>query len=353
MPPGTSPALGTALRPGTGMHETSAASAGRRIATAGVVAPGLLWWMLAIVQAGPRPQILAYGLAATYGLGCAALIWLAPAARLRRAAIALALLAPLLWWQSIAPSNERPWPPEVSRLPWAQLDANLLIVHGVRNFVYRSETDFDAHWEDRGYDLEKLRGLDVFLSYWGSPAIAHMILSWDFADQTPLAVSIETRRSRGEAYSTLAGFFKQYELIYVAADERDLIQLRTHHRKESVYLYRTRVPITRARALLLDYVTAMNDLQNAPRFYNALTQNCTTTIVTHTRHVQHAAVQLDWRMFLNGYSDSLLYERGLVDTSVPFAELRERSRINERAERAFSTSDFSAAIRAGLPDPSH
>jgi hypothetical protein len=335
------------------MHETRSASRWPRVVTAGVAAIGLLWWILAIVHAGPRPELLAYGLAAAYGLGSVTLVWLAASTRARRSAIAFALLAPLLWWQRIMPSNERPWPAEVSRPPSARIDGSLLRVHDVRNFAYRSETDFDARWEDRTYDLEKLRGLDVFLSYWGSPAIAHMILSWDFADQAPLAVSIETRRSQGEAYSTLAGFFKQYELIYVAADERDLIHLRTHHRKESVYLYRTRVSLERARALLLDYVTAMNELQHEPRFYNALTQNCTTTIVTHTRHIQHAAVHLDWRMFLNGYSDSLLYERDLIDTSLPFTDLRERSRIDERAERGFASSDFSAEIRKGLPDPPH
>jgi len=191
----------------------------------------------------------------------------------------------LAWWLSLAPRNDRNWYRDVRVTPTAELDGDRLTVHGVRNFTYRSETDWDEHWEDRTYDLAKLRGLDLFMAYWGSPTIAHTIMSWEFEGGLPLAISIETRKEQGESYSAVRGFFRQYELYYVVADERDVIGLRTNQRGEQVFLYRLRTPRTRARQLLLSYVDAMNRLAKTPEWYNAFTHNCTTTIELHTRHV--------------------------------------------------------------------
>ena len=188
----------------------------------------------------------------------------------------------------------------------------------------------------------------MFVSFWGPTLYGHTIASWAFADGSHLAVSIETRKEKGEAYSALRGFFRQYELYYVVADERDLIGLRTNHRGETVYLYRVGGLMSKGRDLLLDYVKEINAVAERPRWYNALTQNCTTTIWHHTKAVG-TGPSLDWRLLANGYLIDLAYERGTVDTSIPLGELKDRSDITARARSSNAAEDFSKAIREGLP----
>ena len=257
----------------------------------------------------------------------------------------------LVWWLSIPASNDRDWLADVSRPPKATIEGDLLTIENVRNFHYRSETDFDPRWETRTYDLSRLKGADMFFSHWGSPMIAHTIASWEFEDGPPLAISIETRKEKGESYSAILGFFRQFELYYVAADERDLVQLRTNHRGEEVYLYRLQGPVEQARAVLLDYVREMNELAAEPKWYNAFSHNCTTQI---RRHVQRVAPKnpFSWKILVNGYLPELGYERGTIDTSLPFDELRRRSEITERARAADGDPAFSQRIRAGLPGSS-
>ena len=253
-------------------------------------------------------------------------------------------------WYSLRPSNTRDWQPDVAHAATAEIQGDHVTVKNVRNFHYRSATDFDECWEERRLDLTRLDGLDIFFSHWSSALIAHTIISWSFADGQHLAISVETRKKKTQQYSAIAGFFRQYELIYVVADERDVIKLRTNFRGEDVYLYRLRVTRAAAKLLLLDYLEAMNALSRHPRWYNALVMNCTTTM---RQRVIHAGgkVPLSWRIFANGYLPELLYERGSLDTSRPFAELKAMSRINERARAAGAAEDFSASIRAGLPMP--
>ncbi len=271
---------------------------------------------------------------------------------LRRRVTAFAILVAIwsMWWSTIRPSNDRDWQPDVARPPYAEINGTRLTIHNVRNFDYRSETDYTEHWETRTYDLAHLDRLELFLSYWGSPAIAHTIMSWNFDDGQHLAISIETRKEVGETYDAVAGFFRRYELYYVVADERDLIRLRTNYRGETVHLYPLRTPRERAREMLLDYVTSMNALANQPQWYNAATQNCTTTIRTHVKNIG-IAMAWDWRILVNGYIDELLYERGIIDTSRPFADVHDKSVIDEAAKAADRAPDFSARIRAGMPMP--
>jgi hypothetical protein len=237
----------------------------------------------------------------------------------------------------------------VARIPTAEIEGDLLTLHGVRDFRYASETAFEERWEDRRYDLAKLQSLDLFLSYWGSPNIAHTILSWGFSDGQYLAVSIETRKEVGEAYSPVAGFFRSYEVAYVAADERDVVGLRTNQRGEDVYLYRLH-PLrpSMARSLLESYLAGMNQAAAHPAWYNALTTNCTTTIRLHVLHAG-GQLPLDWQLLLNGHLPALLYERGVLDRSLPFEALRARGRVRERALAAGDAPDFSARIRAPGP----
>jgi hypothetical protein len=306
------------------------------------------WGAAALWFDGPASRPLAILLILAYVVATLALLLLL---RPRRRAYLAALVpfAVLLgWWLSLQASNQRNWAPSVARPASAEIHGDRLVVHNVRNFDYRSETDFTPRWETRTYDLSKLRGLDLHVIYWGSPSIAHTILSWEFEDGQRLAASIETRPETGESYSALRGFFRQYELYYVLADERDVIGLRTNHRKEDVYTYRLRTPAAQARALLLDYIGEVNRLATRPEWYNAFDHNCTTTIRMHASNAM-GAIPLDWRWLANGYLDELLYEKGVVNRSMPFAVLKSLSYINPRAQALPLDDNFSHAIHQGLP----
>lgn len=257
-------------------------------------------------------------------------------------------LAVLAWWYMLPPSNDREWRPEVARLPGAKIDGNKITVTNVRNFSYRAENDFHENWETRSLDLDQLVGADLFLNFWGPEHIAHTIASWRFADGNHIAVSIETRKESHEEYSATKGFFRQFEIYYVVADERDLIKVRTNHRGEHVYLYKLGFPLEQAKAMLLDYMREINRLQQQPRWYNALTHNCTTAIRYHSKQVG-AAGPLDWRLFANGHLPELGYERGVLDQSLPLPQLIEASYISDKAKALPADADFSAAIRQGLP----
>ena len=306
------------------------------------------WGSAALWFDSPASRPLAGALAAGFALAALALLILLRPKRRAYAAFVALFAALLVWWLSLSPSNDRDWQRDVAQLPTAEIQGETLTIRNVRNFDYRSETDYTEHWETRRYDLSKLRGLDLYVIYWGSPSIAHTIMSWDFDDGQHLAVSIETRKEQGENYSAVRGFFRQYELYYVIADERDVVGLRTNHRKEDVYLYPLRTPPVRARALLLDYLKAINRLAERPKWYNALRYNCTTTIRMHASDAVRG-IPLDWRWLANGYLDELLYEKGIVNRDVSFTELKKHSYINPKAQAVAPGGDFSGAIREGLP----
>lgn len=235
----------------------------------------------------------------------------------------------LFWWQTIEPNNSKDWAADVLKISHGSIKDDILTMHNVRNFKYSSETDFEPRWETRSYDLSQLQGLDIFMSYWASDHIAHTIMSWDFGSDTHLAISIETRKDKTQAYSAIKGFFKQFELAYVAADELDIIKLRTNYRKERVYLYQLEVKPATSRALLESYLMAMNELVQAPRFYNAYNQNCTTTIHLHSSAIApESSATLDWRLLASGHLDELLYERGLTRQDLEFNDLRTKSRVD-------------------------
>jgi len=314
------------------------------------VVAGAAWAVFALWFDGPNSRFVAGTLCVTVLVSSVLLaMGVRPFSRgLAAATVPVLLVA--LWWTSIAPSNSGDWAPEVARTARAVFNDSSVTIQNVRNFRYRSESDYDPRWETRTYNLDRIRGVDLFLSFWGPTQIAHTIASWDFDDGQHLAISIETRKEKGESYSALRGFFRQYELYYVVADERDLIALRTNHRGEQVYLYHLRVSAAQARAVLVDYLREINNLAEHPRWYNALTQNCTTTIRGHAQNVG-AGGRFDWRMLANGHLDQLLYERAEIDTRVPFNELRARSNVTESAKAAGDSPDFSARIRKGLPEP--
>ena len=266
----------------------------------------------------------------------------------RLGCFALVFISLLAWWLQIAPSNDRAWQADVAQLPSAEISGDILKVNNVRTFEYRSDTDFTPRWEVRTYDISQLRGVDIYLSDWGATGIVHTIASWDFGNGQNLAVSIETRKEVGETYSALLGFFRQYELYYVVADERDVIGVRARQRGEKISLYHHQMPIDAARKVLMSYITTINRLASKPSWYNAFTANCTTTIRMHTQHAGWKR-PLNWRLFANKYVDELMYMRGGIDNSLPLEELRLRSDITARVKEAGNGEDFSTKIRVGLP----
>ena len=194
---------------------------------------------------------------------------LRPRARAHATTVA-GFLFVLAWWRSLEPSNDRDWQPDVAVLPRADPDGERVTIHGIRNCLYRSETDYDVRHYDKTFDLAKLATVDLFLVYWGSPSIAHTMVSFGFGDDGYVCVSIETRKEKGEAYSAVRGFFRQFELVYVVADERDLVKVRTDFRHEDVYLYRLKVTPGVARGLFLEYMNRVDALYETPRWYLSL-----------------------------------------------------------------------------------
>lgn len=263
-------------------------------------------------------------------------------------AVAVAIV--LVWWSTIRPSNDRHWMPDVARAATAAMNGDELVVRNVRNFTWRTDIDFDPHWETRHYDLSRLANVDLVLSYWAGEAIAHTIVSFGFEDGSRLAFSIETRKEVGEEYSPIAGFFRKYELTIIAADERDVVRVRSNVRGEDVRIYRLRMKPADARVLLTEYAQGLNRLARTPRFYNTLTANCTTLVFGMVRII-HPGLPLDPKVLLSGYLPDYAYELGALDTSIPFPRLRALARIHDRALAADSAPDFSARIRAGLPMP--
>ena len=247
----------------------------------------------------------------------------------------------------LRPSNDRDWSPDQARLARIEVEGDMATVHDVRNFHYRSTSDYDARWADRRYDLAQLRSawfvVEPFSDFAGA---AHTFLSFGFANGEYLAVSVEIRKEKGESFSALKGLYRNYELMYVFGDERDLVQLRSAFRKDTVYAYPLRVSPEVARAMLEDIFARANRLAEHPEFYNSLTNTCTTNIAGHANRLKPGAVPFSWQLLLPGHSDERALELGLIDFDGDITAARERFRINERAAAAGDAADFPARIRA-------
>jgi len=252
------------------------------------------------------------------------------------------------WFLLIPPSNDRDWQPDVAVLPSADIHGGQVTIHNIRNCEYRTQDDYTVRRYDKTFDLAKLHSVDFFVVYWGSPMIAHTMMSFGFEGGDQACFSIETRKEKGESYSAIKGFFRQFELTYVVGDERDLVRLRTNYRGEQVYLYRLNTPPAVARLVFLDYLREVNRLKERPQWYNALTANCTTLIRGHTKpYLQNQ--RFDWRILVNGRVDQMAYDRKSLDQSLPFEQLKARSLINGPAKNADADPAFSQRIREGLP----
>jgi hypothetical protein len=248
---------------------------------------------------------------------------------------------------SIQPKANAQYPPELT-LPDAEFRGDNVTIYNVRNCSYRSPNDFDVRYETRTYDLNDLKTLDVMVNYWGMDLIAHTFLSFGFSDGRYIAVSVEIRPEIGKAYDMLQGFFKQYNLIYIWADERDLVRLRTNYKKEDVYLYRTTLSPENVRKMFVSMLETTHAMAGKPQFYNTATNSCTNTLGNHLIAAKIAKIPFWKRRFLTGDVDRRMYNDGLLDRSVPFPELRREANIDDRAQKADQDSDFSEKIRTHL-----
>ena len=328
--------------------------AGSRIVTAVavIVLPLLtLWGACALwYQITGGGQVLKWVIVIVWvAFGLATLI----AASMGRPAVGLGCFAVgfaglLLWWHQIAPSNQRVWADDVARTASGRVDGNLVTLSNVRNFDWRSNTDYTQRWETRTYDLNRLDSVDMVLSYWSMRAIAHVLVSFGFDDGSHVVFSVEIRREKQESFSEIGGFFKEFELSVIAADERDVIRVRTNVRGEDDYLYRIRMPVEDMRALFLAYVNEANVLVNTPRFYNTITVNCTTLVYHMLRRIV-GHLPLDYRLLFSGYLPSYVFKVGGLDSRYSLEQLQAFGRITERAKAADQSATFSTDIRQGIP----
>ena len=248
----------------------------------------------------------------------------------------------------VQPSNARNWIPNLAVRPRAELNGHLLTVCNIRNTKYLTADDYIVRHYDKTFDLNKLQSVDfAVVPFKEAPSLAHTMLSFGFGDEGYLAASVEVRLEEGESYSPVRGSMRQYEIMYVLADERDVIPLRTKFREDDVYLYRTRATPQQARALLLDVLARVNKLAVEPEFYDTFTNNCTTSIVRHINRLKPGRVPLDVGVLLPGYADRLAYDLGLLDTELSFEQTKRRARITRLANRHADDPDFSFKIRPG------
>ena len=261
-------------------------------------------------------------------------------------------LGVVAWWLSISPSHDRPWRPEVAVMPREMIDGDRVRITGVRDFEYRSLNDFTVRYEERDVQLSHLTGLDFFVSYWSEGLVGHTFLSFIFDNAPPLSISIEPRPELSEGFNPVGSLFKQFELIYVIGDERDLVRVRTNYRNETVYLYRLNSSPDNVRRLFMVYLKRINELADRPEFYHLLSNSCTINIIRYANAAGRAG-RFDIRHIFNGLIDNYLYYSGRMNTTLPFDELRRRSLINEAAQAADDAPDFSERIRASLPTITH
>ncbi|MBV9273378.1 MAG: DUF4105 domain-containing protein [Verrucomicrobia bacterium] len=292
------------------------------------------------------PALALVRMIASFGWAVGA-VALAAIGRLRgRILVLLGFLGITCWWLTLRPTQDADWQPQVAVLANATREGDRFTVHNIRNFEYRSATDFTPRYDTRDFELSSLRAVDLFINYWGVPFIVHPFASFDFGPQGRLCFSIEIRPRQGQEYSTLAGLYRQFTLIYVAADERDVVRLRTNYKGEDVYLYRLRFSPDEARVRFIEFINVLNKLYARPAWYNVITHSCSTAI--WALHPSAQQTPWDWRILINGFLDQMLYERGLLAGDLPFEKLRAQALINKRAQKAGDAVDFSERIRDGL-----
>lgn len=307
-----------------------------------------LWSALALWFQAPMPLVF---IALAIALGAAAIGGLVRGSYIPLALFFVAWMGlQAWWWLGVRPSNSREWMPEVAQQTYGIVQGDSVTLHNVRNFDWRSKTDYVEQWETKTYDLSQLQSVDLVLSYWGRPAIAHTMVSFGFADGQHVVFSVEIRRKLGDEFSEIGGFFRQYELAVLASTEQDSLRVRTNVRDEEGYLFRVQMPQGRAaaRALFMSYLETANQLREHPRFYNTITANCTTIVYQLAREIV-PGLPLDYRLLVSGYLPEYLYELGALQGAGSVAEYRRAGHYTRRAQDSKDVTTFSQDIRRGVP----
>jgi hypothetical protein len=321
---------------------------GRRLlrwARSFVLLVATLWATLAIYHSNlpwPRARLV---LALAFALFSVWALWVTRRPRMGLVFAAL-FLAVFVWERSIPPSNERPWRAEVAVTPRAVVEGDRVRIAGVRDFSYRSVDDFTPKYLEREVSLTHLTSVDLFISYWSAEwgPVAHTFVSFNFDDAAPVCISIEARPEVGEGFDPIASMFKVFELIYVVGEERDIVGVRTTHRGESVFRHPIQGSVAGVRRLFLLYLMRLNQLADRAEWYSLLKSNCTLNIIRYAR-VAGWAAGFDPRIYLNGWVDRYLYQQGLLDRTVPFDELRQRSRLTTTIRPGEDAAGFSRRVR--------
>lgn len=268
----------------------------------------------------------------------------------------LAFILSLLWYFSIPAKQDRDWDPEVSRVFSYEKQDNQVTIHNVRNFAWHSDGKYDERWESRHYDLDQITGINVITSYWMGPKIAHTLVSFDFAHQQPLVFSIEIRKEKQESFSAIGGFFRQFELSLIAADEKDIVYTRSNIRNEQVYFFPIKMPKAAMQALFIEYLHKADELAAAPKWYNTVTSNCTTIIFDMAQAIEESLLPKDYRLLASGYLPNYLYDLGVLDQDWDMTQWYQQAHVNPRTAnfdrlQDQSSQQYSKLIRQGLPQP--
>lgn len=309
-----------------------------------IVGAGWVWSVLALRYFHRAPAVLRLPLVGAYALQpfVTEHMFGGDAAMVLTPVLALPVVAA---WIRIRPRLDLEWAPDQSRLPVADFDGSTVHVNNVRYARYRTRTDYDVHWERRSYDLNAIRTVDFIVNPFGVLfGMAHTFVSFGFEDGRHVSISVEVRRERPEIFGPIKGLFRQYELMYVVGDERDVIGLRANVRRDAVHVYPVRATRTQARRLFVSMLSRANSLAEMPEFYNTLFNNCATNILDHVNELTRQPFAYTLRVAVPGFSARFAYDQGLIDTELPFEEARRRFRINARS--AFPVEDFEAEGRS-------
>ncbi|WP_180033538.1 DUF4105 domain-containing protein [Acinetobacter sp. YH12233] len=266
----------------------------------------------------------------------------------------LAFLVSLLAYLSMEPRQDRDWNPEVSRLLSYEQQGNQVTLHNIRNFDWQAEGQYTERWESRSFDLNDITGVNIITSYWMGPKIAHTLVSFDFANQKPLAFSIEIRKEKDEKFSAIGGFFRKYELSLVASDEKDIVYTRSNIRGEQVYFFPVKMPQAEAQALFKEYLRKADELAKEPKWYNTLSSNCTTLVFDMAQAVSQQQLPSDYRLLASGYLPDYLYDLKALDQRWDIQTWYQRAHVNPRVRDTgqISSQEYSQRLRQGLPEPS-
>lgn len=319
-----------------------------------------IWFCLAIWIQQPLGQIFSYFIILLWAIFALSILGIYFTKNLFTRKIdsliyLVAFLLSLVWYFNIPAKQDREWSPEVSRIFSYEKQGQLVTIHNVRNFDWRTIDQYDERWETRTYNLDDITGVNIITSYWMGPQIAHTLVSFNFSNQRPLVFSIEIRKEKNESFSAIGGFFRQFELSLIAADEKDIVYTRSNIRGEQVYFFPVRLPKAESQALFEEYLSKSADLAKHPKWYNTLTSNCTTLVFDMVQAISAQKLPTDYRLIASGYLPNYLYDLGALNHQWSMHEWYEKAHANPRTDeyshfKYQNSANFSKVLRLGLPE---